>query len=1123
MSEVSLWQNISHPAILKLQDVFVQNLTVHLLTEYCAGGHISSRPERAALRAIASVAAALQHFLSLGHSAHANLSSAHILLDARGAIKLGGFGYTRARRIAAKPNLSEKDDVRALTATLYELLVGRLFDPNNFVLPRHLSTSTATLIRNVLLVKQKFVPELTVFRYDLTAARGFVPECSKITSAAEDSTAEEDKKITATHSSTDDENAHLPSSQTVESAGHEDAGGAMDDFDTKTVLEIMGKLTNGDVVALSQEEIDIVVRACAKNDQLPDNIFKFLFTLHISKNPIVAYKTVTLLHYLLAEGPAKLTALAITHDGFLSWAEGAWVPERVHSKSRKADGYAQYFAEGEIVEYMGLLRKRVVIHAKFAQVLSTHWVPRVDGLTAVKSSRAEAVKGIVDIVQSSHALLNRLLKCVDPLATMKQAAVPVLVGDLAKAYLAICWLYATADEKTKPLLNKDFAVAHNTTHISMEAVRSNPGVSASCSSNLLLDLKEDVPVEVNLQVVTSALKKKKKKKKKKKALLSGVGPTETEGDRRISDFDDDDGYNNQPEEKLATNELGSRQVEHSDSGDEEPDETRNQRAVHTKSTTQASARAPYVPKYAMNGGTHENEVLGKPPLPNRSSALVNGLEKLSLNVRRSTIRREPISAPRTAPRTSGSGEFPPQMRLDSDPKVSEEVRTASKPLENIPRQKISTAKRFGSLKSHLAASDPDLPSRGYRGNGFTHASYHGVSKARTGIMPRPESERSASESESSEGLGSTVKHRRKGTKSRRQKSRRRRNDPESSEGEGFDKEENQTTRRRALKPKSHPDEKKIPFDKTLPKKRAVLKNPSASNEGDAEYRGGSKEALAAAASGKKTPSMNATFEVAPYEVQFGPQIGSGGFGVVFKAKFRGETVAVKKIHAHALSNINSITEFQSEVAVLCTLCHPHILRFVGACTKPPNLMIITEFMARGTLFDLLHQSQTRVTWPMRKKFALDTCKGMRYLHDSKLLHRDLKSSNLMLDKDFNCKVGDFGLTRISRGSAAVQMTGQCGTFQYMAVEVLANKPYSEKADVFSFGVLLWEMVARKLPYFGMQPMQVGIAVLQQGMRPPIPPKCPLPLAKLMQACWDNDPNRRPSFAQLVEALEAMPE
>lgn len=1100
-----------------------------MLIEYCPGGSLSPRPERSALRVIASVAAVLQYFLSLGHNAHANLSSTHVLLDARGAIKLGGFGYTRARRIATRPNLSETDDVRALTAILYELLTGNIFDPNGVVvLPDDLSPLTVNLIRSVLFVKQKFVPELTVFRYDLAAVRRFVPECAQMTRAVKGHSAVEKEEVDESHVSDGDTPSHTQSLHAVESADVDGGGVVVDDINSEVAVGIMRKSTNDDVVALAQEDVDVVVRACAKDDELPDNIFKFLFTLQISKNPIVAYKAVTLLHYLLAEGTAKLTASAITHDGFLKWAEGAWTRERIHGKLRKTNGCAQYFAEGEIAGYIGLLRKRIVVHAKFAKVLSTHWVPRVDGLTSTDTSRTEAVSAVLEIVQDCQALLRSLLRSRDPLTEMKQGAIPVIVSDLAKAYLAICWLYATADEQTKTLLNQNFARAHNTTHVTMEAVRGNPNIAVMCSSNFLLDLGKDVPVDVDLQSVTSALKKKKKKKKtktkKSKTPLSGAEFTESEVSRRTSDFDDGErGHHATGEEMAVELSTKSRQVNDGGIADEEPDETLMQRTIRARSTIQTGSRASYAQTHEMNGSTHDNDVVGKPPRPHRNSTVLNGLQKLSLNVRRSGPRTGPVLAPRTAPRMSEPVGTSLQIRLDNGFEARERMWGTSKTLEDIPRKKISTAKRFGVLKPDSVDSNPYSPSRGFRGNGLTHVSYHGDTTARRRTMSGQDIESSESDSESSEDQGSQEKHRRKGSKPWRQKTLKQYDDSESSEEEDSEKQEKRPARVRVSNPKSHPDEKKIPFDKESSKKATVSKKPSTPGNRDTNFREGSREALAAAASGKKTPSMNPKFEVAPYEVQFGPQIGSGGFGVVFKAKFRGETVAVKKIHAHALSNINSITEFQSEVAVLCTLQHPHILRFVGACTKPPNLMIITEFMARGTLFELLHQSQTRVTWPMRKKFALDTCKGMRYLHDSKLLHRDLKSSNLMLDKDFNCKVGDFGLTRISRGTAAVQMTGQCGTFQYMAVEVLANKPYSEKADVFSFGILLWEMVARKLPYFGMQPMQVGIAVLQQGMRPPIPPKCPLPLANLMRACWDSDPNRRPSFAQLVEALEAMPE
>eukprot|EP00177_Eucheuma_denticulatum_P003292 GFKZ01005946.1.p1 GENE.GFKZ01005946.1~~GFKZ01005946.1.p1 ORF type:complete len:1197 (+),score=199.39 GFKZ01005946.1:23-3592(+) len=1130
LREAALWQQISHPAILKLHDVFQHNQTVSFLMEYCPTGPLTPRSERLALRAVSAIASALDYFLSLGHSAHANISTSHILLDARGAVKLAGFGYTRANRLATRPKLNELDDVRALAAVLFELIVARVYDPDNPSLPSSISQPTALLLKNVLFVKTRHIPQLMFFRYHLAAARGLVPSLESTPNSSDAPSADRTpppRRIVPDDAieSEDQPNGHRPVISAPEPKP------PLPDVSGDTAIELVRKVTADRHDPVSTDDIDLIVRACATEDGLPEKVFKVFFTLPISKNPVVAFNTITLLHYLLAEGPAKLTALAITHDGFLSWAESSWTRARIQSKSAKMHESATSFASGEIAWYMALLRKRIVFHAKFAQVLSTHWVPRPDGLASLGATRAAAVKSALEIVQSCGIFIRTVLASRDLLATLKQSPIPVVVSDLAKAYLAICWFYATSDDQTKPLLNQDFGVAHNATRLAMEAVKANGDVAAICASNFLLELKEDVPVELDSQKVTSALKKKKKKKKKK-VPTTAMDNAQTTGNGEASDGE--------------AGEIKVRQVRKStapepidDSADEEDGvyggreseemlskrDTRVQNGRRVSPPGRSAVAVGNMGEAAWSGGaSHPVE-----------SGMSNGRQKLSLDVRRAAPRPDARVPPRTAPKTSAGYGVSPNRSPYPDEGVAgyQSPSENPTPAQNGSRQRISTAKRVGASKPPIESRvDRDFRQTGHRVNGKNHASYHGVPVSRRATDYR-DIEQPDSESESSDDDVRKSSQRRK-AKSARKHSRKRQDtsessDPDDDSDEGTKAVERKEDKRRAKKVMSRPkssrppaDERTIPFDKEPPKRPSRLKKATPPVDA-ADYRGGSREALAAAASGKKTPSMNPKFEVAPYEVQFGPQIGSGGFGVVFKAKFRTETVAIKKIHAHALSNANSVAEFQSEVAVLCTLNHPNILRFVGACTKPPNLMIITEFMARGTLFDLLHQSQTRVTWPMRKKFALDTCKGMRYLHDSKLLHRDLKSSNLMLDKDFNCKVGDFGLTRISRGSAAVQMTGQCGTFQYMAVEVLANKPYSEKADVFSFGILLWEMVARKLPYFGMQPMQVAIAVLQQGMRPPMPAKCPVPLAKLMRACWDSDPNRRPSFAQLVEALEAMPE
>ena len=152
------------------------------------------------------------------------------------------------------------------------------------------------------------------------------------------------------------------------------------------------------------------------------------------------------------------------------------------------------------------------------------------------------------------------------------------------------------------------------------------------------------------------------------------------------------------------------------------------------------------------------------------------------------------------------------------------------------------------------------------------------------------------------------------------------------------------------------------------------------------------------------------------------------------------------------------------------LRHPNIAQFLGACTCPPDLCIVLEYLTRGSVFDLLH-SRFQVTWDMVKRIAIDTALAMNYLHLCKppIIHRDLKSANLLLSEDWTVKLSDFGLSRAMENQLHLTRVGTTG---WTAPEVLSNQKYTTKADVFSFGVLLWELVTRRVPYEGM-----GMSVL----------------------------------------------
>ena len=247
----------------------------------------------------------------------------------------------------------------------------------------------------------------------------------------------------------------------------------------------------------------------------------------------------------------------------------------------------------------------------------------------------------------------------------------------------------------------------------------------------------------------------------------------------------------------------------------------------------------------------------------------------------------------------------------------------------------------------------------------------------------------------------------------------------------------------------------------------------------------------------------------------GRRVGAGAFAVVYEGKYRGQSVAVKHLQ---LANINEkvILDFHTEVAMIKSLRHPNIVHAMGACIDP--ICLVTEFCTRGSLFGILHKKTLKLPWELRLKLAMDAARGMRFLHTHKptIIHRDLKSLNLLVDEQWTLKVTDFGLSRFKSQQL---MTGQCGTFQWMAPEVVASQSYTEKADVYSFGVNLWELWTRKVPYGKLQPMQVAVAVMSKGKRPHVPDDMPSAYRSLMEACWEQRPEKRPPFTEIMLRLK----
>ncbi|XP_010525061.1 PREDICTED: serine/threonine-protein kinase EDR1 [Tarenaya hassleriana] len=251
------------------------------------------------------------------------------------------------------------------------------------------------------------------------------------------------------------------------------------------------------------------------------------------------------------------------------------------------------------------------------------------------------------------------------------------------------------------------------------------------------------------------------------------------------------------------------------------------------------------------------------------------------------------------------------------------------------------------------------------------------------------------------------------------------------------------------------------------------------------------------------------------ELTVGTRVGIGFFGEVFRGIWNGTDVAVK-VFLEQDFTVENMEDFCNEISILSRLRHPNVILFMGACTRPPRLSLVTEYMEMGSLYYLIHMSghKTKFSWRRKLKMLRDICRGLMCIHRMKIVHRDLKSANCLVNKHWTVKICDFGLSRIMTDTATVRETVPAGTPEWMAPELIRNEPFSEKSDIFSLGVIMWELCTLSKPWEGVPPERVVYAVAKEGSRLEIPEG---PLGKLIADCW-AEPQQRPSCEEILSRL-----
>ncbi|KAK8890673.1 hypothetical protein M9Y10_035458 [Tritrichomonas musculus] len=226
----------------------------------------------------------------------------------------------------------------------------------------------------------------------------------------------------------------------------------------------------------------------------------------------------------------------------------------------------------------------------------------------------------------------------------------------------------------------------------------------------------------------------------------------------------------------------------------------------------------------------------------------------------------------------------------------------------------------------------------------------------------------------------------------------------------------------------------------------------------------------------------------------------------------GNSVAIKIFKAGNIDDLHNIINMRREIEILSRLNNEYILKFIGynVSTIKNEVWIITEFIP-GELFALKDSLDAY----KKTKIAFEIAEGMKYLHSQRILHRDLKTSNVMI-QDLTPKIIDFGYSRTD--ICSVRLTKIYGTSNYMAPELIEGNKYNRKVDIFSYSLLLWELYSNAVPYIDIQQRSKVLNAIVNKQRPPFKAPCQPALQKLIRDGWKHEPSERPSFSEIIDRM-----